>query len=277
MFWSETQSSKSFSINVFWFVLMMKTTEFIDKPARSHLLMILLNIDINVFFLWLIKGKTQLNEMNLSIKWAIQLVSSNLLLRIVKSKCRIWYDFVALPIGFWFINWCIFDTAQIVQSTVLKAMSLVLMIFKLSYFFNWSITSERQCSRRKCHIQKIILTWFRDCIEFVKIWLDIELNSKIVKPKCFWISHITASEFLSTSTFSAMFQWNFFFFSILADIILTFELRIYATLWNKKSRGFLYLIAFTIMISFSTARNFSSDVSTHVSSLTEVIFFTKRL
>jgi hypothetical protein len=48
-----------------------------------------LKIDNNVFFLWFINEYTQLKKINSSMKCVMHVMSSNVLLQMIKLKCNI--------------------------------------------------------------------------------------------------------------------------------------------------------------------------------------------
>jgi hypothetical protein len=158
---------------------------------RSHWLIKSLKIDSNVFFLWSINEYTQLKKINSSMKCAMRVVSSNVLLQMIKSKCNIWKDFIAFVDDIRWIRRCIFEIAHVSHWTTFEAFFWVILIS--SIFLSWLIISDRQCFNRKCQFQKVV---------FVKIFLwdwtaltNFSTNRYFNKNKsCFFsISHIITS------------------------------------------------------------------------------------
>ncbi len=119
-----------------------------------------MKIDNNVFFLWFINEYIQLKKINSSMKGTMHVVSLNILLQMIKSKCNIWKNLVAFADDVHWIKRCIFEIAHVSQWTIFEAFFWVISIS--SIFFNWLIISNRQCFNRKCQFQKIV---------FVKIFL----------------------------------------------------------------------------------------------------------
>ena len=90
------QFFKIFSIDVSWPMRIAETADWITSPTQSH---------------WLIRA--QLKEVNSSVKYAMQLVSSKPILLIVKSKWRTWKDLMAQSLAFLLMISYILLTAQI--------------------------------------------------------------------------------------------------------------------------------------------------------------------
>ncbi len=125
------------------------------------------------------------------MKCAMHVVSSNVLLQMIKSKCKIWKILIAFADDFRWIRRYIFEVAHVSHWTIFETFSWVISIS--SIFLNWLIIFDRQCSKRKCQFQEIV---------FVKIclWNWIELTNFSIdryfkrSKSCFFsISQITAS------------------------------------------------------------------------------------
>ena len=143
--------------------------------------------------------------MNSSMKWAIQLVSSNLRLFIVRLKCSISNDLVARFADALFINLCIFETAHVSQLTILRAFNSLRTVTSF-IFLSCSIIFDLQCSSRRCHLHEVAFDISRDCTKLVWLLKSIEweLNSIVNSSKCFSISHIFWSFFLLIKVFENM-------------------------------------------------------------------------
>ncbi len=84
----------------------------------------------------------------------MHVVSSNALLQMIRSKCKIWKILIALADDFRWIRRCIFEIAHVSHWTIFEAFSWVISIS--SIFLSWLIISDRQCSKRKCQFQEIV-------------------------------------------------------------------------------------------------------------------------
>jgi hypothetical protein len=94
------------------------------------------------------------------MKCVMHVVSSNVLLQMIKSKCKIWKILIAFADNVRWIRRCIFEIAHVSHWTIFEASFWVISIF--SIFLSWLIIFDRQCFKRKCQFQKIV---------FVKIFL----------------------------------------------------------------------------------------------------------
>jgi hypothetical protein len=88
------------------------------------------------------------------MKCAMHVMSSNVLLQIIKSKCNIWKDLIVFVDDVCWIKRCIFEIAHVSHWTIFEAFFWVISIS--SIFFSSLITFDRQCFNRKCQFQKIV-------------------------------------------------------------------------------------------------------------------------
>ncbi len=82
------QSWTFLSMKISWSMRIIQIIARSLNFIRLHWLIKFLKIDSNVFFLWSINEYIQLKKINSSIKCVMQVVSSNVLLQMIKSKCR---------------------------------------------------------------------------------------------------------------------------------------------------------------------------------------------
>ncbi len=122
---------------------------------RSHWLIKSLKTDNNVFFFWFINAYIQLKKINSSIKCAMHVISSNVLLQMIKSKCNIWKNLIAFVDDVRWIRRCIFEIAHVSHWMIFETFLWIISISLI--FFNWLIIFDRQCFNRKCQFQKIVL------------------------------------------------------------------------------------------------------------------------
>jgi hypothetical protein len=157
MLWSLTQSFNLVSIEIFCSLRIFFIIDLMINSVLSHLLIKLLNIDISVFSWWSINEKTQLNDVNSSMKCVIQKVSlkSNLFLKMIISKCKISYDLITRSAKIFCIKRCILLTAHVSQLIVFEN-SFFLIISILSIFFNWWMISSLQWSSLRCQNHDVV-------------------------------------------------------------------------------------------------------------------------
>jgi hypothetical protein len=206
---------------------------------RSHWLIKSLKIDNNVFFLWSINEYIQLKKINSSVKCAMYVVSSNVLLQMIKSKCNIWKDLIAFADNDRWIRQCIFKIAHVSHWTIFEAFFWVISIS--SIFFSWLIISDRQFFNRKCQFQKIV---------FVNIFLwdwialtNFSTNRYFNRNKsCFFsMSHIITSIDLIISAFLYMSHTKSCFLKRVTNIKITLINDTYA-MFSKNIFRFLSLM-----------------------------------
>jgi hypothetical protein len=84
----------------------------------------------------------------------MHVVSLNVLLQMIKSKCKIWKILIVFVDDFRWIKRCIFEIAHVSHWTIFEVFSWITLIF--SIFLSWLIIFDRQYSKRKCQFQKIV-------------------------------------------------------------------------------------------------------------------------
>ncbi len=149
----------------------------------------------------------------------MHVVSSNALLQMIKSKCKIWKILIAFADDFRWIRRCIFEIAHVSHWTIFETFSWVTSIS--SIFLSWLIIFDRQCFKRKCQFQKIV---------FAKIFLwdwteltNFSIDRYFKKDKsCFFsISQIIASIDLFIRIFLYMSHTKFCFLKWVTNIKIT--------------------------------------------------------
>ncbi len=122
------------------------------------------------------------------MKWAMHVISSNVWLSIVKSKCKIWNDLIAFAVNDFCTILCIFDNAHVSHLIVFDSSSFfTIMSFRT---FNFSIIVEWQCSNLRCHTQSVAFAVVLDWTKFVVISLFFSTDSRINKLYRIWMSQI---------------------------------------------------------------------------------------
>jgi hypothetical protein len=89
------QFSSFLSMKISWLMRIIRIIARSLNFIRSHWLIKSLKIDNNVFFLWFINEYTQLKKINSSMKCAMHVVLSNVLLQMINLKCNIWKNLIA--------------------------------------------------------------------------------------------------------------------------------------------------------------------------------------
>jgi hypothetical protein len=182
------------------------------------------------------------------MKCAMHVVSSNVLLQMIKSKYNIWTNLIAFADDVRWIRRCIFEIAHVSHWTIFEAFLWIISIS--SIFFNWLIISDSQCFNHKCQFQKIV---------FVKIFLwnwtaltNFSTNRYFKKNKsCFFsMSHIITLIDLIINAFLYMFYTKFCFLRRVTNIKITSINDTYA-MFSKNILRFLSLMWFiTSIISY---------------------------
>jgi hypothetical protein len=113
IFCARIQSSSFLSMKISWLMCIIRIIARSLNFIRSLWLIKFLKIDNNVFFLWFINEYTQLKKINSSMKCAMHVVSSNVLLQMIKSKCNIWKNLIAFADDVRWIRRCIFEIAHV--------------------------------------------------------------------------------------------------------------------------------------------------------------------
>ena len=129
---------------------------------------------------------------------------------------------------FW-IKRCILLITHVMHSIVLNAFeSITSMPF---LWRSWLITSILQWFNRRCQIHAIAFCWLRNCIEFANErlidWNCIELYSIIANSCLSRMSQTFSSMILIWRIFLCIFHINLFFLSLLIEINVIFEIKIY--------------------------------------------------
>jgi hypothetical protein len=161
MFCARVQSLNFLSMKISWLMRSIQIIARLLNSIRSHWLIKSLKIYNNVFFLWSINEYTQLKKINSSLKCAMNVVSSNVLLQMIKSKCNIWKDIIVFADDVRWIRRCIFEIAHVSQWTIFEAFFWIISIS--SILFNWLIIFDQQCFNRKCQFLKIVFVL--NCID----------------------------------------------------------------------------------------------------------------
>jgi hypothetical protein len=153
------------------------------------------------------------------MKCAMHVMTSNVLLQMIKSKCNIWKDLIAFADDVRWSRQCISKIAHVSHWTIFETSFWIISIS--SIFFNWLIIFDRQCSNRKCQFQKIF---------FAKIFLwdwtaltNFSTNRYFNKNKsCFFsMSHIITSIDLIINASLYMFYTKFCFLRRVTNIKIT--------------------------------------------------------
>jgi hypothetical protein len=175
-------------------------------------------------------------------------VSSNALLQMIKSKCKIWKILIAFADDVRWIRRYIFEIAHVSHWMIFEVFFWVTSIS--SIILNWLINFDRQCSKRKCQFQEIV---------FAKIFLwnwtaltNFSIDRYFKKSKsCFFsMSQIIASIDLFIKVFLYMFHTKSCFLRRVTNIKITSINDIYA-IFSKNIFRFLSLMWFVMnMISY---------------------------
>ncbi len=202
----------------------------------------------------------------------MHVVSSNALLQMIKSKCKIWKILIALADDFRWIRRCIFEIAHVSHWTIFEASSWITSIS--SIFLSWLIISDRQCSKRKCQFQEVVFAkmFLRDWTALTNF--SIDRYFKRSKSCFFSMSQIIASIDLFIKAFLYMSHTKSCFLRRITNIKITSVNDTYA-MFSKNILRFLSLMwSVTSMISYLSIIIESLKVS--ISSWANVISFTNR-
>jgi hypothetical protein len=202
----------------------------------------------------------------------MHVISLNVLLQMIKSKCKIWKFLIVFVDDVRWIKRCIFKIAHVSHWTIFETFSWITFIS--SIFLSWLIIFDRQCFKRKCQFQEIV---------FVKIFLwdwtvltNFSTDRYFKKNKsCFFLmSKIISSIDLFIKAFLYMFRTKFYFLRRVTNIKITSINDTYA-MFLKNILRFLSLMWFvTNMISYFSIIIKSLKIS--INSWTSVISFTNQ-
>jgi hypothetical protein len=190
------------------------------------------------------------------VKWAMHVVSSNVWLSIVKSKCKIWNDLVAFAVNDFCTILCIFDRTHVSHLIVFNSFSFFTVIFFRT--FNFSMIVEWQYFNLRCHIQKIVFAVVLDWIEFAII---ISFSCFKIKRLCLiWMSHIFFFDFIFIRIFVLEHLSNLCLISLMLNINVTSMNDMYAVFLNNSFRFCSFNFAFINIVSYFSINMKSSDV-----------------
>ncbi len=149
----------------------------------------------------------------------MHVISSNALLQMIKSKCKIWKILIAFADDFRWIRRCILKIAHVSHWTIFEAFFWITSISLI--FLSWLIIYDRQCSRRKCQFQEIVFVKM-----FLRNWIaltnfSIDRYFKRDKSCFFSMSQITALIDLFIKTFLYMFYTKSCFLRRVTNIKIT--------------------------------------------------------
>jgi hypothetical protein len=118
------------------------------------------------------------------MKCAMHVISSNVLLQMIKSKCNIWKNLIVFVDDVRWIRRCIFEIAHVSHWTIFEAFFWISSI--LSIFLSWLYIFDRQFFNRKYQFQKIVFAkiFLWDWIAFT----DFSTNRYFKKNKSCYFS-----------------------------------------------------------------------------------------
>ncbi len=152
------------------------------------------------------------------MKWAMHVISSNVWLSIVRSKCKIWNDLIAFAVNDFCTILCIFDNAHVSHLIVFDSSSFFTVMSLRT--FNFSMTVEWQCSNLRCHIQSVVFAVVLDYTKFAIISL-FSSSFKINRLYLIWMSQIFFFEFIFIRVFVLEHWSNFCLINLMLNINVT--------------------------------------------------------
>jgi hypothetical protein len=194
------------------------------------------------------------------VKWAMHVISSNVWLSIVRSKCKIWNDLIAFAVNDFCTILCIFDNAHVSHLIVFDFSSFFTVIF-LFRTFNFSITVEWQCFNLRCHTQSVAFVVVLDWTKFVVI---ISFScSKINKLWRIWMSQIFFFDFIFIRILILKHLSNSCLISLMLNTNVTSMNDMYAVSSNNNFLFCSFNFAFINIVSYFSISMKSSDVFIH--------------